>query len=58
MLPYGVQSNIAKTLNISRISVSKYFACKSNSFRIEKEAVRLYEIYKAEFEQLKTIVNG
>ncbi len=57
-LPYGSLSNIAKGLNISRVSVSKYFSGNSNSNRIEKEVVDIYIKYKSELERIKAIVNG
>lgn len=57
-LPYGAQSDIAKALNISRISVSKYFSGKTNSARIEKEAAKMYMKYKAELDTIKSVING
>ncbi len=57
-LPYGSLSNIAKVLNISRVSVSKYFSGNSNSNRIEKEVVKIYIKYKSELERIKAVVNG
>ena len=57
-LPHGSLSNIAKELNISRVSVSKYFSGNSNSDRIEKEVVKIYIKYKSGLERIKAIVNG
>lgn len=56
-LPYGAQSNIAKELNISRISVVKYFSGKTNSARIEKEASKMYMKYKAELNEIKKVLD-
>lgn len=58
MLPHGALSDIAKKLMISRMAVSKYFMGRSNSYRIEKEAVEMYMVYKKEFDKIKSTING
>jgi predicted transcriptional regulator YheO len=58
LLPHGFQSKIAKKLKMSRRSVYRYLKGKTNSLRIEKEAVKTYSQYEKELSKMRKIIHG